>query len=332
MRRRGTESIAHHPTVNAGEHSAYAVTDTDPMSASVQGFVGRRSTRAVVASVSIVAAGALLLSGCGLSEARARAQASQAATPLPLDNHWLPGLLLPGAGGAGLQPDKTLNDQQILAVTLQSLLIQPNDFRTNVTIDFLAHGKELAGQPTLDVCSGSFPSELKRQARFQVAAYDNSGKFTGYSSEAVVYGTPADAAQALKEIREAQATCKPGTVAERPPDGKVTYFPANPSSLIPLATKSTMLPIGQRAIDEMKLKLANGSVYRNVSIYQVSGRFLSALYFSSSDDSTVAPALATHLIKTSEALAQRLRDLTKPTKPGSSPTPAATATSGSAGT
>lgn len=318
--------------MNADEHWAYALTDTDHVNATVPGFVGRRSTCAVVASLSIVAAGALLLSGCGLSEARARAQASQAATPLPLDNHWLPGLLVPGAGGAGLQPDKTLNDQQILAVTLQSLLIQPNDFSTNVTIDFLANGKELAGQPTLDVCSGSFPSELKRQARFQVAAYDNGGVFTGYSSEAVVYGTPADAAQGLKEIREAQASCKPGTLAERPPDGKVTYFPANPSSLIPLATKSTMLPLGQRAIDEMKLRLANGSASRIVSIYQVSGRFLSALYFSSSDDSPVTPTLAKDLIKTSEALAQRLRDLTKPTKPGGSPTPTVTATSGSEGT
>jgi len=307
-----------------GEHQAYFVTDTDRVTASPSGPVGRRSARAIVGTVAIVAAGALLLSGCGLDEARARARASQSSTPLPLEDHWRPGLLLPGAGGAGLQPDNGLNSQQVTTETLQSLLIQPNDIGKNVSIDFVDHGQEVAGQTSLDLCGGSFPSETRRQARYQVAAYSSTGTFIGISSEAVLYENPAEVTAALKELRVAQAACKAGKVANRNPEGKVTYYPKNPSPLVGLAKKSTLMPSSQRLVDETDIKLPDGSTHRIVAIYQVSGRFLTALYLSGTDDSDLSTQTYKSTLKVGEKIARRLRAATaapKPTASTTSPAP-----------
>ena len=280
---------------------------------------GNRSMRALAGTVAIVAVGTLLLSGCGLDEARERARASQSATPLPLEDHWRPGLLVPGAGGAGLQPDDELNAAQVPAATLQSLLIQPNDIGTNVSTDFVENGREVRGQTTLDLCSGPFPSEAKRQARYQVAAYDSTGRFIGISSEAVVYADEAEATQAMAELRAAQDTCKPGTVAERPPDGTVTYYPQNPSRLVALATKSRLVPPSSRLIDETLVKLPDGSTHRIVSIYQTQGRFLVALYLSGTDDAALSAATYKSTLGVSEKLADRLRLATAPAKASPAP-------------
>jgi len=97
----------------------------------------------------------------------------------------------------------------------QSLLdrvgVQAQDLGPGELARLLDQGDQLS-EPTLDLCSLSFASEKRRQARRQVAVSDSSGDAV-FSTEAVLYQDQAGAAEAMAEARGAASRCPPGPVA-----------------------------------------------------------------------------------------------------------------------
>ncbi|HSS09995.1 MAG TPA: DUF2510 domain-containing protein, partial [Acidimicrobiales bacterium] len=77
-----------------------------------------------------------------------------------------------------------------LAPGLSGLGLTQNDVGSSVTVQQLQNGDQVSGQPTLDLCNGTFPSEALRTARLQVVGVDGQGN-TVLSTETVSYSSAA---------------------------------------------------------------------------------------------------------------------------------------------
>jgi hypothetical protein len=90
---------------------------------------------------------------------------------------------------------------------LTPLTFSTSDFGSNYLITPVSNGNSLS-DPTLQICNAKFASEAHRIVRNQVAANPiYTSKYSFISSEAVQYSSPYWAAQALKEVDAAVATC-----------------------------------------------------------------------------------------------------------------------------
>lgn len=78
-------------------------------------------------------------------------------------------------------------------------------------------GTEVAGEVSLDLCFGQFPSEELRIGRLQVGIGSLSDR-SWVSSEAILYSTPQEADQAMAELAEARTGCPDGPVPAPRPD------------------------------------------------------------------------------------------------------------------
>jgi hypothetical protein len=108
-----------------------------------------------------------------------------------------------------IAPSRTapaLTDDQLVA----SLVIPAAGLGAGTTSAPLPGGDQVAGEVTLDVCGGKFPSEALRTARRQVQ-YAVRGK-PAASQEVVTYRT-GGVAQAMREVGHAIATCPHHPVA-----------------------------------------------------------------------------------------------------------------------
>jgi hypothetical protein len=102
-------------------------------------------------------------------------------------------------------------DQSVLA----RVGVGPHDLGPGLTAELLDQGDELS-QPTLDLCWLHFASEARRQARRQVAVSGSSGDPI-LSTEAVLYGDQAGAAEAMGEARGAASRCPSSLVPSPDP-------------------------------------------------------------------------------------------------------------------
>jgi hypothetical protein len=94
---------------------------------------------------------------------------------------------------------------------LGGLIVNQRDVPAKYTVHLPADGINVVA-PTLDLCNGIFPSEAKRTARRQVYVGPSTAPTTSFSTEAVLYHAPADAAQAMDELRSVAAQCPPTPV------------------------------------------------------------------------------------------------------------------------
>ena len=78
-------------------------------------------------------------------------------------------------------------------------------------------GDRVAGETSLDLCFGQFPSEQLRVGRNQVAVSDAAGE-AWISSEAILYSVPEEAAQAMAELEAARDACPDTAVQPPKPD------------------------------------------------------------------------------------------------------------------
>ncbi len=90
------------------------------------------------------------------------------------------------------------------AAALDSLVLRQADVPSTVLVQPIDGGDQVSGQPTLDLCNGTFPSESLRTARLQVAAYDGQAT-TLLSTEAVLYKNTAATTQAFAELKSVAA-------------------------------------------------------------------------------------------------------------------------------
>ncbi|CAB4530860.1 unannotated protein [freshwater metagenome] len=101
--------------------------------------------------------------------------------------------------------DPSLSDDK--QAKLAQLGFRADDFSQEWTVLPMDGGTKL-DDPSLDLCSGTFPSERDRVQRRQIAATKEGSTFTFLSSEVVKYSSAAAASAAQKELVKVLAQCQ----------------------------------------------------------------------------------------------------------------------------
>jgi Protein of unknown function (DUF2510) len=251
--------------------------------------------------LAIAAVGGLLvglLSGYLLSRGHAKAQAAPPVTlappvlavppglTVPPVLTVPPGLTLPPAGtlppGATLPPNSVPGGLATPGGTaapsvLSGVVVQQSDVASNVTVGPLVGGGQVAGETTLDLCNGTFPSESLRTDRLQVGAVDDQGNEL-LSTEAVLYSTSAATAQAFAELQAVAAKCPSTPVTSPVGEPTVTtHFNAAPDAPWPQTATVQRLAFDFNTTDSL------GQTQHSVAVYLRRGRALLGVYFSQAD-------------------------------------------------
>ncbi len=158
--------------------------------------------------------------------------------------------------------------------SLSALLVQPRDTTPALSVHLLPGGDQVNGQPTLDLCNGTFPSESLRTARLQDVALDTSGAPI-LSTEAVLYRNAAATKQAFQELRNVAASCPKGPVTS-PVSGSTftTTFHTPPDGAWPNTASVDRETFSLTMIDQ------KGASADSVAVYLRRGRVLLGVYFS----------------------------------------------------
>jgi hypothetical protein len=156
---------------------------------------------------------------------------------------------------------------------LQRLVVRQPDVVAGNSVQLLNAGNQVVGQTTLDLCNGTYPSEGLRSARLQVVEYDGTG-LPVFSTEAVLYQSPKDAAQAMGELRSVAASCPNGPVTSPVGEPTVTTrFHAAPDKGWPSVAGV------QRAAYSFTTTDQFGETDQRIAVYVQRGRVLEGLYF-----------------------------------------------------
>ena len=132
------------------------------------------------------------------------------------------------------EPDRSLDDP--IQKTLNRYGFNNSDFSSEWYVVPMGRGTTLE-DPTLDLCSSQFDSELLRKERRQVLANKTGNPYLFLSTESVRYKTVVAAEQALSEVKLSYANCvKNLGGTER--DGAFTKYefldlPNLPANLVP---------------------------------------------------------------------------------------------------
>jgi hypothetical protein len=243
--------------------------------------IGRRT--AGVAVLGIVAA--LTLSSCG-------GHVVVTATPIPVSSAWHPGLFVEGYGPSGLGPSPTgtasASALDVTQQTLASVGLQPADFGNGLSVALASNGTALSVH-SLSYCSADYPSESDREARRRMVAATTSGTEAGVVSEAVYYRTASAAGAALMQLRVADEACpSPRTTTAGNQTATLTVVPSDDVDV------SGLVPADHRLIVSTTVDpgAAAGGPYRVTRVWQVRGRVLVALFFTSSSSTATTRDLS----------------------------------------
>jgi Protein of unknown function (DUF2510) len=190
------------------------------------------------------------------------------------------------------------------ASVLSGLVLHQADVGATETVAPINGGTEVAGGATLDLCNGTFPSESLRTARLQVAGADAQGTML-LSTEAVLYSTPAGAAQALSELRSTATSCPASPVVS--PVGEptvITHFNAAPDGSWPQVATVERVAFDFVATD------ASAQSQHFTTAYLRRGRALMGIYFSQPDGPQAAVDGQTSIAGIVNVFAARMANLT----------------------
>ena len=151
------------------------------------------------------------------------------------------------------------------APLLIDLIVSDADVGPTLTVAGMQGGNGLS-QPTLDLCNGTYPSEERR---------------TALSTEAVLYTSGADTANAFTELRRTAENCPSGPVDS--PVGLptvTTRFRPAPDANWPQVPQVERLAFAFDSIDN------SGDSTHSVAVYLRRGRALLGVYFSHADAPT----------------------------------------------
>jgi hypothetical protein len=199
-------------------------------------------------------------------------------TPAPSESATQGTSPAPGPSPPTTQPGGN-NDPSTAA--LASLVVKPEDVPATAEVVIFPGGVGL-GQPTLDLCNGTYPSESRRAARLQDAVLDADGRLV-LSTEAVLYGDSGGTTQALAEVRSVVAAC-PSTPVQGPPGEPaiITTFRPAPDGAWP------QTPTVTRQAYDLTTDDGTGRPRRTIAVYLQRGRALLGVYFSQPDGPQIA--------------------------------------------
>ena len=247
-----------------------------PPSEVISAGEGPRSNRGLVITA-LVVAGCLALGGIAwlLLRDTGRSTPAAAATrtaPAPAPSPTNPGSPSP----APTSPAPAPSPSGPHAGLLQNLVVRQQDVPETAVVAPIAGGTEVQGQVTLDLCSGTFASESLRLERLQTAVFQASGEAT-FSTEAVLYRSPAATDQAFRELRSVSASC-PTTPVTNASGETVTYrFQEAPDTAWP-RTKGV-----DRQAYRFTVTQSDGTVRTLDAVYLKRGPVLLGLYFLDPD-------------------------------------------------
>jgi hypothetical protein len=163
------------------------------------------------------------------------------------------------------------------AAALRRIVVVEGDVPADHAVDLIPGGDQTGDEVTLDLCNGTYPSEALRTARRQVEVTDPNLART-FSTEAVLYGSEAQARQAMRELNQARAACPTGP--RLTPNGELvtTTFGPTPDTAWPRTAGIT-----RQAYDWTNTDILFDD-YHTVAVYLQRGRVLLALYFSNVDE------------------------------------------------
>ncbi len=171
-------------------------------------------------------------------------------------------------------PSTQNNDPSTAA--LMAVVVKPEDVPASASVVIFQGGAGL-GQPTLDLCNGTYPSESRRVARLQDTVLDNQGHIA-LSTEAVLYGDSGGTTQAFTELRSVTAACPstpvPGPAGQPP---VITTFNPPPDSAWPQTPSVT------RQAYDLTSDDGAGQLSHTVAVYLRRGRALLGVYFTQAD-------------------------------------------------
>ncbi|HEV2761289.1 MAG TPA: DUF2510 domain-containing protein [Acidimicrobiales bacterium] len=188
------------------------------------------------------------------------------------------------------------------AAALATLIVKADDVPATAEVVVLPGGIGL-GQPTLDLCNGSYPSESRRTARLQVAAFDAEGR-QALSTEAVLYRDSGGTTQALSEVRSVVAAC-PSTPVPGPPGEPAVKTTFNP----PPDSGWPETPTVNREVYDLTTDVGSGRTARSIAVYLQRGRVLLGVYFYQPDQPQIAVEGQTTIESIVEVFARRLAAL-----------------------
>jgi hypothetical protein len=159
---------------------------------------------------------------------------------------------------------------------LTKLVLQPTDAPA-LRVELQPGGNLVEGQPTLDVCNASYPSESLRTSRLQDIGFDANGN-AALSTEAVLYRDANATTQAFDELQHARAACPDSPVASRTGgDTLTTRFDTAPDTTWPSTPGVTRIAYSLRTTD------TNGRTRHTIAVYLRHGRALLGVYFIQPD-------------------------------------------------
>ena len=209
----------------------------------------------------------------------------------------------PGTSTApGPQPGNPRQNNDPSAAALATLIVKTEDVPAGAPVRVLQGGIGL-GEPTLDLCNGSYPSESRRTARLQVALLDPEGR-QFLSTEAVLYRDSAGTTQALSEVRSVVAAC-PSTPVPGPPGQPAAKTTFNP----PPDADWPETPTVNRQVYDLTTEVGSGRTTRSIAVYLQRGRALLGVYFYQPDGPQIAVEGQTTIESIVEVFARRLAAL-----------------------
>jgi hypothetical protein len=164
-------------------------------------------------------------------------------------------------------------------------------------------GNRVSGEPTLDLCNGTFASESSRRARFQVAAVD-AQENVALSTETVQYANGAATVQAFDELRSVAASCPSTPVTSPVGEAAVTTtFNAAPDGTWPQVSGV------ERLAFDFDTKDGSGQNHHSLAVYLRRGRVLMGVYFSQPDGPQTAVAGQSTVAGIVDLFAKRMAQL-----------------------
>jgi hypothetical protein len=191
------------------------------------------------------------------------------------------GLAMSGSSSAAQVSQGTSSNQAnaaAMTVTPKALVrhiaLVNSDFTDGRTVQRLAHGNRVKGQPTLGDCAFNYTTEMRRVERHQTLIIPTTRRRFVDSNEVVAYESAHFAGKAMRQLRKAIAQCPkhvylPNVIAGR----------ADERYDVAKIRTSQQLSVKDNAVVLLKVKVKDQSRSRwIVAIYQRHGTVLDAMY------------------------------------------------------
>ena len=194
--------------------------------------------------------------------------------------------------------DSSLDDP--IQKVLNKYGFNASDFTTDWSVLPMNRGTTLE-DPTLDLCSANFDSELLRKERRQISIAKRNNPYLFLSSESVRYKSLAAAEQALSELKTSYNNCiKNGGGTER--DGGFTKYTFLPLPKIP----STLVAESKRVVVHALIGEGDSARYL-FAAYQYNGEMFTGMYVVRSADNPFSTDEITRWLDVAGVMAQRLK-------------------------